>query len=394
MKRFTLIIDGHNFFFRSLWSCFRQGRSKVLTTQKDMDSYEKKLMVDFCSTVKSVSSIITDIVFVRDSHSWRKDLLLQQEYKGNRKKIQDNIDKTGFVSATNNFVETLKSVGVKVSQAERSEGDDLIYAWSEKLFNEGKSSLILSTDRDLNQLVKCVNDVHIVQYSPMSDKLFVSDGTEHMISELMNRPVPTQENLFNEVFAISIENDPFERFLENVSVETVDSEKVRFSKIVGGDVSDNIYSVYYKPGNGTTRGRGIGPKTVEKIYDEFRKRLGCDFDYHIYGQEDSMKLLCNVIYDVVKINDEEFTRRMLFENIKTNVSLVSLTDETIPADVMESMDANILNESSKSPVILSRITKDGLFSKSRFKDYKLSIQVKSNVLKNVDDDGDMSFIKG
>lgn len=394
MKRFTLIIDGHNFFFRSLWSCFRQGRSKVLTTQKDMDSYEKKLMVDFCSTVKSVSSIITDIVFVRDSHSWRKDLLLQQEYKGNRKKIQDNIDKTGFVSATNNFVETLKSVGVKVSQAERSEGDDLIYAWSEKLFNEGKSSLILSTDRDLNQLVKCVNDVHIVQYSPMSDKLFVSDGTEHMISELKNRPVPTQENLFNEVFAISIENDPFERFLENVSVETVDSEKVRFSKIVGGDVSDNIYSVYYKPGNGTTRGRGIGPKTVEKIYDEFRKRLGCDFDYHIYGQEDSMKLLCNVIYDVVKINDEEFTRRMLFENIKTNVSLVSLTDETIPADVMESMDVNILNESSKSPVILSRITKDGLFSKSRFKDYKLSIQVKSNVLKNVDDDGDMSFIKG
>lgn len=394
MKRFTLIIDGHNFFFRSLWSCFRQGRSKVLTTQKDMDSYEKKLMVDFCSTVKSVSSIITDIVFVRDSHSWRKDLLLQQEYKGNRKKIQDNIDKTGFVSATNNFVETLKSVGVKVSQAERSEGDDLIYAWSEKLFNEGKSSLILSTDRDLNQLVKCVNDVHIVQYSPMSDKLFVSDGTEHMISELKNRPVPTQENLFNEVFAISIENDPFERFLENVSVETVDSEKVRFSKIVGGDVSDNIYSVYYKPGNGATRGRGIGPKTVEKIYDEFRKRLGCDFDYHIYGQEDSMKLLCNVIYDVVKINDEEFTRRMLFENIKTNVSLVSLTDETIPADVMESMDANILNESSKSPVILSRITKDGLFSKSRFKDYKLSIQVKSNVLKNVDDDGDMSFIKG
>lgn len=396
MKRFTLIIDGHNFFFRSLWSCFRQGKSKVLTTQKDMDSYEKKLMVDFCSTIKSVSPIITDIVFVRDSHSWRKDLLLQQEYKGNRKKIQDNIDKTGFISTTNNFVETLKSVGVKVSQTERSEGDDLIYAWSEKLFNEGRSSLIFSTDRDLNQLVKCVNDVHIIQYSPMTDKLFVSAGTEHMISELKNRPAPTQENLFNEVFTISIENDPFERFLENVSVETVDPEKIRFTKIVGGDVSDNIYSVYYKQGNENTRGRGrgIGPKTVEKIYDEFRKRLGCDFDYHIYRQEGSMKLLCNVIYDVVKINDEEFTRRMLFENIKTNVSLVSLTDETIPADVMESMDVNILNESLKSPVILSRITKDGLFSKSRFKDYKLSIQVKSNVLKNVDDDGDMSFIKG
>lgn len=394
MKRFVLIIDGHNFFFRSLWSCFRQGKSKVLVTQKDIDSYEKKLMVDFCSIVKSVGSIITDIVFVIDSHSWRKDLLLQQEYKGNRKKNQDNIDKNGFVLTTNNFIETLKSIGVKVSQSERSEGDDLIYAWSEKLFNEGKSSLIFSTDRDLNQLMKCVGETHIVQYSPMSNKLFVSKGTEDMILGLKNRPAPTQENLFNEVFTISIENDPFERFLENVSVELVNPEKIRFIKIIGGDVSDNIYSVYYKSGNETTRGKGIGPKTVEKIYDEFKKRLGCDFDYHIYCQEDSMKLLCNVIYDIAKINDEEFTRRMLVENIKTNVSLVSLTDESIPDDVKKNMEIDILNEELKSPVILSKLSKDGLFSKSRFKNYKLSIQVKSNVLKNVKDDGDMSFIKG
>ena len=79
--------------------------------------------------------------------------------------------------------------------------------------------------------------------------------------------------------------------------------------------------------------------------------------------------------------------------IKTNVSLVSLTDETIPDDVKENMKIDILNEELKSPVPLSKLTKDNLFSKSRFKDYKLSIQVKSNVLKNINDD-DMSFIKG
>lgn len=392
MKRFTLIIDGHNFFFRSLWSCFRQGKNKVLMTQKDKDAYEKKLMVDFCSTIKFISPIVNDVVFVMDSHSWRKDLLLQQEYKGNRKKIQDNIDKNGFVSVIVNFTETLKSLGVKVSQVERSEGDDLIYGWSDKLFHEGKSSLILSTDRDLNQLVKCVDGVHIVQYSPMKEKLFVSNETNNAFLD-MNKSSFTQENLFNEVFTISIENDPFEKFLENVSIEVVEPEKIRFSKIVGGDVSDNIYPVYYKSGNGVTRSKGLGEKTVEKIYNEFKSRLGCEFNYHIYNQEDSMKLLCNVIYDVAKINDDEFTKRMLFENIKTNVSLVSLTDETIPDDVKENMKIDILNEELKSPVPLSKLTKDNLFSKSRFKDYKLSIQVKSNVLKNINDD-DMSFIKG
>lgn len=394
MKRFTLIIDGHNFFFRSLWSTFRQGgKSKVLSTQKDKDTFEKKLMVDFCAVIKQVNPIINDIVFIMDSHSWRKDLLLQQEYKGNRKKVQDDIDKVGFNTVIGNFADTLRSVGVKVSQVDRSEGDDLIYAWSEHLFNEGKSSLILSTDRDLNQLVKCVNGVHIIQYGPVNNKMWVSETSDIEIKKLSNRQV-TQENLFNEFFTISIENDPFERFVEGVNIEVVNPEKVRFMKIVGGDTSDNIFPVYYKAATKDTRAKGLGPKTVEKIYDQFKDKLGCEFDYHIYTQEDTIKLLCNVIYDVAKIQDEEFTRRMLFENIKCNTSLVSLTDESIPEDVVSSMNTDIEIENAKNPAILSKITKETIFSKSRFKDYKSSIQMRSNVMKNIKDDGDMSFIKG
>ena len=55
MKRFTLIIDGHNFFFRCLWNIFRQGKNKVLATKKDMDAYEKKLMLEFCSVTKQLN---------------------------------------------------------------------------------------------------------------------------------------------------------------------------------------------------------------------------------------------------------------------------------------------------------------------------------------------------
>ena len=394
MKRFTLIIDGHNFFYRSLWSAFRLGKSKVLTSQKDIDNYEKKLMLDFCNVIKQVNPIINDVVFVEDSHSWRKDLLLQQEYKGNRKKIQEDIDKKGFETAIGNFTNTLKSVGVKVSMAERSEGDDLIYAWSDYLFNEGKSSLILSTDRDLNQLVKCVGDVHIIQYGPVNNKLWVSEKTNEAINKLSEKHEITQENLFDELFVVSIENNPFERFVEGVTVEVVDPEKVRFMKVVGGDTSDNILPVYYKPATEDTRAKGLGVKTVEKIYNQFKDKLGCEFDYHIYGQEDTVKLLCNVIYDVAKINDENFTRRMLFENIKTNTSLVSLTSESIPEDVMRGMVNDIESECSKNSVIPSKITKESIFSKSRFKDYKSSIQMRSNILKGIKDDGDMSFIKG
>ena len=392
MKRFTLIIDGHNFFFRSLWSAFKQGKSKILVNQKEIDTYEKKLMSDFCMLIKSVGSIVNDVVFVKDSHSWRKDLLLQQEYKGNRKKAQDNIDNNGFTTVINNFTDTLNELGVKISQVYRSEGDDLISAWSDHLFQEGKSSLILSTDKDLTQLVKCVNDVHIMQYSPIANKLYISEETNQVINDMKNKTI-SQENLFDEIFTISVESDSFEKFVESAEIEIVNPEHVRFTKIVGGDTSDNIYPVYFKMGDGTTRNKGIGAKTVEKIYEAFKHRLGCEFDYHIYSNEDAMKMLCNIIYDIAKIKDENFTRRMLFENLKTNTSLVSLTTESIPEDVIEGMHASILEESDKKQIVLSKITRENMFAKSRFKDYKSSIQIRSNILKGVKDDGDMSFIK-
>lgn len=390
MKRFTLIIDGHNFFFRSLWSVFRQGNGKVLSAQKDRDAYEKKLMIDFCNIIKQMGAVINDVVFVKDSHSWRKDLLLQQEYKGNRKKSQDNIDMEGFGEVINSFTNTISDVGIKVSQVEQSEGDDLIFAWSEYLFDNGKSSMILSTDKDLTQLVKCVEGVHIIQYAPLSNKLYVSAETMDFINSLENSREFTPENLFGESFAISIENDPFMRMVKEMSVEVVDPEVVRFSKVVGGDSSDNIYPVYYKPSDGTTKAKGLGEKTVAKIYEEFVKRLGCRFNYTIYSNDDAMKMLCNVIYEVAKIKDENFTKRMLFENIRTNARLVALTDESLPDYVLKDMNLSICEECLKKTVVLSKITKEKVFARSRFKDYRNTVKI--NAIKGVEDNGDMSFI--
>ena len=394
MKRFTLIIDGHNFFFRSLWSCFRQGsKTKILSTQKDIDAYEKKMMIDFCSVVKSVSPIVNDIVFIRDSHSWRKDLLLEHEYKGNRKKTQDNIDMVGFGEAVNNFTETLVNFGIKVSQAEGSEGDDLIYAWSNYLFNSGKSSLILSTDKDLNQLIKCVNDIHIIQYSPVTNKLYVSKESNDIIKNISEKKEIKMENLFDELFTISIENDPFEKFVNGTDIEEVYPEEIRFVKIIGGDVSDNIYPVYFKRGDGETKSKGLGPKTVKKIYDTFKGKLGCDFDYHIYSNDDVMKMLCNIIYEIGKINDEEFTKRMLLENIRTNTKLVALTDESIPSYIIDSMIESINEEKVKKSVILSKVTRENIFTKSRFKEYKTNIQFDSNMMNGIKNNS-MDFIIG
>jgi hypothetical protein len=238
-----------------------------------------------------------------------------------------------------------------------------------------------------------VNDIHIIQYSPVSNKLYVSKESNDIIKNLRDRKEVQMENLFDELFTISIENDPFEKFVNGTDVEEVYPEEIRFAKIIGGDVSDNIYPVYFKHGDGSTKSKGLGPKTVKKIYDTFKGKLGCEFDYHIYSNDDVMKLLCNIIYEVAKINDDEFTKRMLLENIKINTKLVALTDESIPFDVIENMVGNINEEKNKKSVILSKITRENIFAKSRFKEYKSNIQFDSNHVSSIKNN-DMNFIVG
>ena len=84
---------------------------------------------------------------------------------------------------------------------------------------------------------------------------------------------------------------------------------------------------------------------------------------------------------------------MLLENIKTNTKLVALTDESIPMDVIDNMVENINEEKIKKPVILSKITRESIFAKSRFKEYKTNIQFDSSMLSGVKNNGS-NFIVG
>jgi hypothetical protein len=104
-------------------------------------------------------------------------------------------------------------------------------------------------------------------------------------------------------------------------------------------------------------------------------------------------MLCNIIYEIAKIKDDEFTKRMLLENIRVNTKLVALTDESIPSDVIDNMFENINEERTKKSVILSKITRENIFAKSRFKEYKTNIQFDSNLVGGVKDNN-MNFIVG
>ena len=84
------------------------------------------------------------------------------------------------------------------------------------------------------------------------------------------------------------------------------------------------------------------------------------------------------------------------ENIRTNTRLVALTDESIPSDIIDNMIESINEERVKKSVILSKITRENIFAKSRFKEYKSNIQFDSSMMSGIkkESSGGMDFIIG
>jgi hypothetical protein len=74
-----------------------------------------------------------------------------------------------------------------------------------------------------------------------------------------------------------------------------------------------------------------------------------------------------------------------------------LTDESIPSDIIDNMVENINEERVKKSVILSKITRENIFAKSRFKEYKSNIQFDSTTMSGAKSGGsndNMNFIVG
>lgn len=393
MNKETLIVDGHNFYFRTLFTLTKSKGDKLLDTQEDQDVFEEKLISDWYYTIQKYKDFISDIVFAVDSRSWRKDLILSDEYKGTRT-TDEKVNFNNFYKVTDKFNSLLKDNGIKVSKVDSCEGDDLVYGWSSYLKNNNKTFFILSTDKDLTQLLESENMAS--QYNPVQNILYMTQANYDLLIDRKNKMSTfSVDDLFNSDVVTKSE---FEKFISNSNckIQIVDPEQVRFSKVISGDSGDNVISVYRKE---TQTGRmiGIGDKKCEKIFEEYKTILNdenINYTYYIQEYTTNNKLL-DIIYDVCKINDPAFTKRMLQDNINTNGKLVILSSTTIPEYIQEKINENIdLLKDTNLTFVPKNNSKEFWYNQTRFKD-KVSepiIKQKANSLKFIDDDLDLSFL--
>lgn len=344
MKKYTLLVDGNYFLFRTLYVIPTKKGSQTLSTEKEIGVYLRKLATDFASELRKFRPFVDEIIFTLDSKSWRKDFYPEADYKGNRK-ADSNIHWENFKSATSQFKEVLEGKGITIHKMEGAEGDDLIYGWSSHLNLEGKNVIIFSGDRDLMQLVSYNESTggQTLFYSGTHKKICVPKGFLDWIE------VKEDIDVFN--LSKSTHNqikEDLNNLVSTLSVEEMDSDQFVFAKVLTGDSGDNIKSVYYYNSttkNGT-RTYGITDKKAQSIVDGFIKKFG-SFNKTFLFDDSYQREICKLI--IKELNATKMPFDTILENIKTNSNLIVLSSLSIPMPIYNLMFSEIESTQRKNP---------------------------------------------
>jgi len=272
------------------------------------------------------------IWFVTDSRkSWRKELY--NEYKGNRVKDEE-VDWEFIFNTFEEFKEKLDVKRFTVVSADGIEGDDWIAHIVKKSNENFISTLIMSSDGDLNQLLSWSLKPSVINIKYKDnigqEKVYFPEGYNIFLNALKKEKIDLFELDWRQDFLNLIKD-----FKSKYTVVEVDPIESIFVKIVQGDKKDNVKSLYttYTSSN---KPRGIGEAGAKKIWSKFKEINPdmFDFDSHKF-YDDITDLVCEYKKLDPTNNDILLT---INENLKNNIRLLRLEKQYMPAryyDIIE-----------------------------------------------------------
>lgn len=268
----------------------------------------------------------SNIYLVSDSKekSWRKKII--GKYKLNRKR-DSNIDWDFVYTSYSEVKDGL--IGIKVLEAPHVEGDDWISFLSEKANSQGRSTIIISNDYDIKQIVKFDLDkltINIMSNEMFNkEKIFMPKNYGIFLNRISKLPN-------DDIFELN-DNSEFIKLLQNFikkyEVHEIDSIESLIIKLISGDKSDNIDSVWSQTKNG--RKRGIGEKGAKVIYDQYLQ----DFGEISLNDPDLYENIADLICEKKKLSKTNIEK--IVSNIEGNSKLIDLRIENLPDDIVDKM---------------------------------------------------------
>lgn len=319
----TLIIDGNYILHKNVFTLHKHNMlfgELHNSLEKSLNSIKSKFAWD-------------NIFFVSDtSKSWRRDIY--GDYKKGRRSDTE-IDWEFVWTAYDEFKDDLPK-SVNVFEENKIEGDDWIAHLTKIANTKGHLVVILSNDGDIKQLLDFNTDplwMNIMVNEVFgNEKIFLPKNYEIFLNKL--REASEKVDLFTLSNEIEI-LDFFEKFIEKRDKKIVDNKKELIVKLISGDKSDNIKSVFVKE---TKNGklRGIGYKGAEKIYQQFEKE---NPNVDINLENNLLEELSEIICDVKKIEYKNSNK--IKDNLIFNRKLINFN--YIPENIENQMKSKIKN---------------------------------------------------
>lgn len=268
-----------------------------------------------------------NIYLVSDSKekSWRKQLT--NAYKATRKKDSD-IDWQFVYTTYGEFKEFIQ--GYKILEAPNVEGDDWISFLVNQANKKGRSTIIVSNDYDIKQMVNYSLDplyINIMSNEMYNrEKLFMPKNYQLFMNRVSKLPNDDIFNLNDNSEFLMLMN----RFLNKYEINEIDPVESLIVKIISGDQSDNISSIWQQTKNGKTR--GIGAKGAKSIYDMYIAEFG---EVNL-TDPDLIDNIADLVCEKKKLSKGKMPH--IIDNIKDNFRLIDLRQQNLPKEIVDKME--------------------------------------------------------
>ena len=193
-----------------------------------------------------------------------------------------------------------------------------------------QSNFIVSNDHDIKQLLRFnlenewMNFMSNEMYN--QEKIFLPKNYQIFLNKVGNKSNDDIFNLNDNTEFLNLMN----RFINKYQLQEIDNLESLLIKIISGDTSDNIQSVYQTSKSGKVR--GIGSKGAYSIYESYLTEFG---DPSLQDP-DLFENIADIICEKKKIsktNIENIVRR-----IHDNMKLIDLRVNNFPDEIVNSMD--------------------------------------------------------
>ena len=274
----------------------------------------------------------TNIYLVSDSKekSWRKNL--NSNYKATRKKDTD-IDWSFVYKVYDEFKQNIK--GARILESPRIEGDDWIAFLVHKNNQNKQSNFIVSNDYDIKQLIKFdienewINFMSNEMYN--QEKIFLPKNYQIFVNKIKGKSNDDIFNLNDNTEFLNL----MSRFINKYNLNEIDSIESLMIKIISGDTSDNIQSVYQTSKSGKVR--GIGAKGAQSVYDSYL----VEFGEPSLQDPDLFENIADIICEKKKVSKTNI--QPIVSRIQENMKLIDLRVYNFPPEIVDSMN-NVYNQ--------------------------------------------------